>query len=491
MPKFYSNINFKSFGSNSVSSNVAVDSSGVVIKGSTSGTGGTGGTTKIEREKIIFVDPINGNDTTAATNYSDNNFVYPYQTYANALLGATSGYTIVMLPGTYTGAMFLKDGVTIYCEPGVNITDGGFICDKAMTSEVLGHAKFTGTSSYNAFDVYTNSAAYISNLTFEFDTITGIRHTGIYHQSDGTLTVRGNSIFCSRPIRILSNTKNVNINIKNFIKSYDIYILSFGTYFGGAPYPKMAGEIIVTCPLIETTNTANFKQLVNFGEALRHSDPGAYKIIINAKLIKASTASISEPYPYYSGVVFIGGGDNIHIYGNIIGNKIHCVSAPSLSGVPHTGTIYFYGDMESDIPVISLGTKSANGNGWHNISVNGGYLKTKGTAGLGVIETTNNWNNIMGGVPGVLHLNNCILHNETVDSNILEFNQPFSYAFLRNCILYSPGTTGWAASSVQSSKTVNYTNTRSNKNNKSMIVSNLSSPSFTYDPIIDIPKINS
>ena len=490
MPKFYSNINFKSFGSNSESSRVSIDSSGIVIKGSTGGTGGTGGSTNIKREKIIYVDPVNGNDTTAASNYSTSNFVYPYQTYANALLGATSGQTIVMLPGTYTGAMFLKDGVTIYCEPGVNITNGGFICDSAMTSGVLGYAKFSGTSSYTAFDVYTNSAAYISDLTFEFDTITGTRQYGVNHQSDGTLTVRGNSIFCDRPIRLASNTKNVNINIKNFIKGYGQFVLMFGFYFGGAPYPKMVGEIIVTCPLIESTTAANFRSCVNFGEALRRSDPGAYKIIINAKIIRSSPNSISEPYPYYSGTVFIGGGDNCHVYGNIIGKTIYCVSNPSLSGIPHTGTIYFYGDMESDIPVISCGTKSANGNGWHNLSVNGGYLKTKGTAGLGVIETTNNWNNIMGGVPGVLHLNNCILHNETVDSNILEFNQEYSYAFLHNCILYSPGTTGWAASSVKVSKTVNYINTRSNKNNKSMIVSNLSSPSFTYDPNMDIPKIN-
>jgi hypothetical protein len=451
---------------------------------------GGGTVTKIKRQTVRYVDPVSGNDTTAQANYTDNNFIYPYLNYSTALSDAVSGDWIIMLPGTYTGAMFLKNGVTIYCEPGVNITNGGFICDSAMTSGVLGYAKFTGTSSYTAFDVYANSGSYTADLTFEFDSITGTRTYGINHNCNGTLTVRGNSIFCGRPFRISSNTKNVNINIKNFIKGYDTFVLMFGIYFGGAPYPKMIGEIIVTCPLIESTTASNYRTLINFGEALRWSDPGAYRIIIDTKVIKSSQNSISEPYPYYSGVVFIGGGDNCHVYGDILGNTIHCVSNPSLSATYHTGTIYFYGNMESNIPVISCGTKSANGNGWHNLSINDGYLKTKGTAGLGLVETTNNWNSIHGGTPGVLYFKDCILYNETVDSNVLQLNQPFSKAFLYNCMVYSRGATGFAATSVQASKTVNYVNTISNKPNGATITSELTSSSFMYESALDIPKNN-
>ena len=487
MPKFYSNVNFKSFGSNSVSSNVAVDSSGIVIKGSTSGTGGTGGTMKIEREKLIYLDLVNGNDTTAATNYSDNNFVYPYQTYASAASGATSGQTIVMLPGTYTGIMELKDGVTIYCEPGVNITNGGFTSSTAVTSEILGYAKFSGTSSYPALNVFGGTGVN-SNITFEFDTITGTRLYGIYHDSDGTLTVRGNSIFCEKIARIQSNTKNINININNFMRAYGNEGIIIGKYFQSAPYPIMTGEIIITCPLIESTSATTYRCLLLFEKALQHSPPKSYRVVINSKILRMSTSPVEAAWPVSSAAVIIVGGDNIHVYGDIIGNTAHCVVNLGGGATPHYGSYYFNGNMESDIPVISMGCRVANGNGWHNVSVNGGYLKTKGTAGYGLIETTNTWNNIHGGNPGTLYLKNCILHNLTTDSTVLVLNGPYESSFLSDCLIYSPGTTGFAANSIYGTKKVNYTNTTSNKINNTTISSNLTSPSFIYEVNLDIPK---
>jgi len=445
--------------------------------------------TKIKRQFIRYVDPVGGNDTTAQSNYSDNNFIYPYLNYSTALSAAIAGEWIVMLPGTYTGSMNLKDGVNIYCEPGVNITNGGFTSSTAVSCQILGFAAFSGSSSVAAINI-TGGTSVTSDITFEFDKITGTRSFGIFHDNNGTLTVRGNSIFCSVPLRIQSNTKNVNVTIRNFIKGYGTEVITIGKAFS-APFNLMSGEIVINCPVIESTSSASFRTVINFNEALKHSSAGAYKIIIKADVIKMSTATLgSETYPYTSGTIWLWGGDNAHIYGDIIGNKAHCVSNNGGGASYHTGTFYFYGNMQSEIPVISCGTKSANGNGWLNISVTDSYLKTVGSGGLGLIETTNNWNSIIGGTPGTIYLRNCTLYNETVDSNILQLNQPFSTAFLYNCIMYSRGATGFAASSQQASKAVNYINTVSNKANNTTIISNLSTPSFVYDTNLDIPKNN-
>ena len=443
----------------------------------------------IKHEKIIYIDPVNGDNTAATFAKSTNNFRTPYRTFNSANGACQDPYTtIIMLPGVYPDSMRVSNGVNVYAMPGVEITGGFTVSDDNAVVNIYGHGRFVGGSGVSPLSVTGNNTI----VNFEFDEINVSKTYGIVHDADGELYVRGNSIFCGNPMRIQLGTKKVRIDIRDYIKAYN----SEGCIFGkdtSAPYPAMVGEIIVNCPIIETTSNSAYRSTISFHEGLKGSNGDDYKIVINAKEIRQSTAAMVDPsWPYYSSCVLIGAGDNIHIYGNLIGNNCHCVSNFGGGATPHYGTVHFYGNMESNREVISAGQKVLNGNGWHNVVVNNGYLKTEGNgASGGLIETTSNWNSIHGGTPGSMYFKNCTLYNKATDSSIFQLNQPWGInnANLYNCELFTEGSLGFAGTSSQTSKTINYHNVRSNKDNDTMIANGYSGgTTFVFDTNLTIPK---
>ena len=107
----------------------------------------------------VFVDPVNGDNTTAII--GDGN-----KPFANADDAATAAKSngkslVIFLPGTYNNKIQLFDGFTYYCMPGVifgnnsQLRDFGF----STTAKVLGYAVFNnlslGIESSNAeSDIY-------------------------------------------------------------------------------------------------------------------------------------------------------------------------------------------------------------------------------------------------------------------------------------------------------------------------------------------------
>lgn len=444
----------------------------------------------IKREKVLYVDPINGDNLDASFAKDTNNFRTPYRDF-NAAHGACDAPfdTIIMLPGVYSGTLTISKSINVYAMPGVQISGGFVISSPGLNINIYGHSKFI-SSSQTALSV---SGATGTIINFEFDSMSGTRTYGIFHSSDGELYVKGNSIFCGHPMRISLGNKKVHMDIRDYIRSYNAEGCQFGKDTSNGPFPQMIGEIIINCPIIETTSNSAYRTCLTFHTGLKGSNGDDYKIVINAKEIRQSTAPLADPsWPYISSCVWIGAGDNIHIYGNMVGNECHCIANMGGGAIPHYGTFRFYGNMESNREVISSGQRVLNGNGWHSLYIEDGYLKTKGNGtSAGLIETTNNWNSIHAGTPGSMYFKNCIMYNEKVDSNIFELNQPFGInnANLYNCILYSEGSTGFAATTVQSGKTINYVNTISNKDNDTTISTNLTAgPLFSVDPNIVIPK---
>ena len=445
----------------------------------------------IRRENIRYVDPVNGNNLDATFGYATNNFRTPYAAYNSASAAANSGDTVVLLPGTYSATMTLKDGVNVYVSPGAIIT-GGFRATSQVTCRIYGHAVFQGVSSVPALNTIPSASG--SNITFEFDTISGTRQYGILHESgDGILRVNGNSIFCGNPLRIQNGTLDAIINIRDYMKSYDGQGIIFGKDLS-APYPSLIGTIIVNCPVIESTSNSAYRTCILFSTTLSDGpSSNDYKIIINTKEIRQNSSPIVESYPnIISSCIWIDGGDNIHIHGDLIGNACHCISSRSAGSNYHTGTFYFYGNMESNIEVISSNAKVLNGNGWHSISVNNGMIKTLGNGATGgLVETANYYIGVHGGTPGNMYFNNCTLYNAATDSDIFVLNQPSNICSVNvnNCLMYTEGSGGNAATSVQADKKVNYNNVLSNKGNDTMISSNLTTgSSLVVDNGLVIPK---
>ena len=66
----------------------------------------------------LWVDAVNGDDATGTTGRQD----LPYLTIQAAITDASSGSTVRVRPGSYTGPIVLKNGVNIDCDDGVSIT---------------------------------------------------------------------------------------------------------------------------------------------------------------------------------------------------------------------------------------------------------------------------------------------------------------------------------------------------------------------------------
>lgn len=129
------------------------------------------------------------------------NIIYHYPTIALAETAASSGDTIVIMPGTYTANGLGKDGVTYYFMPGaVNSSAlNMFNLNAAMTVKVRGNGIFTITGSSVTLAVFAISHAS-GVLDAEFEEInTSTTASTPVNQSNGTVTLKG---------RIKSNYNN-------------------------------------------------------------------------------------------------------------------------------------------------------------------------------------------------------------------------------------------------------------------------------------------
>ena len=114
----------------------------------------------------VFVDPVNGNDSTGAVNRFDK----PYLTYNAASTAAlalaptiSTPALVVLRKGVYTDNMLLKPYVYVHCDEGVVFTFGGFYDDaNTVFCRVYGKACF-----------YVNgrplNQLFGSNIYLEFD----------------------------------------------------------------------------------------------------------------------------------------------------------------------------------------------------------------------------------------------------------------------------------------------------------------------------------
>lgn len=120
---------------------------------------------------VAFVDPVNGNNTTATL--SDGNL--PYQTVAAA---AAASDFVYLLPGTYTETITLATNKTYYCYKGVKFTTGGLYSLNTVIDNVkfLGYAVFTTSANINVRPTSMN------NSVFEFESFTSGGSGGVFFE---------------------------------------------------------------------------------------------------------------------------------------------------------------------------------------------------------------------------------------------------------------------------------------------------------------------
>lgn len=99
--------------------------------------------TSISHKNVVYV-AKDGSDSTGIIERLDR----PFLTINAALNAASSGYTIIVFPGTYTPTTLTKDGVTFYFMPGCKVSNtsgNGLFYDggTAITMNIRGYLEFT------------------------------------------------------------------------------------------------------------------------------------------------------------------------------------------------------------------------------------------------------------------------------------------------------------------------------------------------------------
>lgn len=453
----------------------------------------------VNESKAVYVDLQYGDNATA----EKYNLVRPYATLAAAYAVAVAGDIIVLNAGTYVIGPFsiTQTDVHFYSKPGVIFQNSGFTVATSVNWRFYGYAIFTGSGRI-PLNIDGTGGTY--DIYFEFDKIDGAMNQAIFIKDPAAVKlnvlVNGNSIRSTSTgnthlIRVdNSNNINATINIADVISGTQRYIVRFGGFSASVP---MVGSIVLNCPVIENTGNNNERACIYLDGVLSTQDNSGYKIVVNSSIIRQTNATMAEiGVDVISSCVWIDGGNNIYIKGDLEGNACLAVCNRGAGATPHYGTIVFDGNMSSNIECISSCVKAGNGNGWHSIVAKNGVIKSKGLgSSIAVVDRPDAWNLIHAGNAGQMYFINCriINDNDNVSASAVGVNMSPDVAldpepeklFLYDTHIYAKAATVCITSS-NVSEPVGMINSRSNIALDAMIVDSYTG--FTLTASLQLPK---
>jgi len=290
--------------------------------------GGGGGA--VNYSNVLFVDKINGNDSTAV----ENDFTKPCLTITYALSQAinqfptdTTRSLVYVRRGEYTSdqILVLQDFVDVYCEPGVVII-GTSILDNGnnVDSRWMGKANFRGDTIFS--NELLRLTGTTSKVVFEFDDLFTTRAAfGIFSGSSATISGR----------KVFSETFNTGYGA-TFRGSGTIVINiteEFAAWHQVLGVRSFSGKLYVTCPRMYLHEGnyygGDFKQVI----ALRDSLGG--EVVLNGDLI---VNPIAGYYGGISGVItrWTDSFGTIRLNGNIYAENQFGVYGLGSSGASRT-----------------------------------------------------------------------------------------------------------------------------------------------------------
>lgn len=407
---------------------------------------------------VIFVDAVNGNDSTGILN----DFAKPFLTmvqavsYASTLTRSSTNRCLIYIRrGSYNCYAGFYDHIDYYSEPGVIYTSGGILAPTAISVNFYGYAVFI--NSY--IDIRT-----ASNFNIEFDYMSTDVSSAIYiAPSTGTATVNikanyiySNTLGSGFGISI-RNSSNVTFNVSRGIEAVHSTI-SFRFFTGSA---------IINCPKIYLGSGnlygGNYKQAIVCYDV---STTGS--IIINGDIENKDTVN-------YGGIgslvtVYSGANPKLIINGNLKGGPIKALDGNTQT----SGTIQITGNIASD---NSTYTVWAYGNGelvFKNCIISNSGLNS--SPDLIAVNGT-----------AKIFFKDCYLYNATSDSKLIVVNNASTSLVLDGCSGQSNGAAGNSIYSSVGAVNVRVNNSRFNKD-KSVDITDLYSPSgFIYDTNTIVP----
>ena len=416
-------------------------------------------------EKVAYVDPINGSDTTALLNRVDK----PFSTIGAATLGLTSsGVFSTTIPGlihlkkgVYNANIYMQNNINYYCEPDVIFTGQGFTdLNGPVNCNIYGFARFIGPNTGNLVPLDVTKA---SNINFQFLRIENQSVAFKVNNTSGTSNVNisgdfvsckssfGTTILIGDNSLISSVQSNVKINIKERI---------LGGYNVINVMPLFSGNVEVNCPTIECDS-----DLAGNG-----SQPG----IQHVAMVQSASASVSINGNLIESSSAYGAGNNSALYvnagtvsilGNVVGGKCPSVLIENSA----IGSVSIKGDISSEREAIINTSNSIK------LKVNKSFIKTEG---LGTVAYPIHINS---GSSSSTYLTDVVIRNSITNSSLILLSSTSSTIGIYNSFGYSPGTASGNFIYCASTASVGIHNTRSNKDNTSNIVDVFTPSGFIYD----------
>lgn len=414
----------------------------------------------IYSQNILYVDATYGNNSTGTAGRID----LPYSDIASAIGAASSGQTVVVRPGSYTeGAINLVDGVNIYCQSGVILSNTGFRDNGVtLTSNIYGDAKFTGSTA--ALAVSGASSIYL-----EFDTIDSSNFVAILNPASGTSVTRmvGNSIVCSGVNGFAISARGpakLWLTVREYFESNHTNL-----FFRSGTQGSFSGEAYITCPLIKCTGTSTYA----FNVCVSFSDVTSAAIIT----VRGDLETTSSSYGGGVNACLNGRGGNVTLYGNIKSVDSYGVTTDG-NVSPANGIIKIYGSIYSNREAISSNSSTVP------IYVQGGLISS---TGIGTIPVTVRTGAGYSGLPAIggntLYFKDCRFYNSLNNGSLVDIYPAAapsaSTAYFYDCEGTSAGASGNFCQ-ASAAATAGFKNTVSNKTLSS--VTDLFSPSgFVLD----------
>lgn len=258
-------------------------------------------------KNTIYVAP-NGNDTTGVVERFD----APFLTIGAAISASSSGYTIIVMPGTYTITVDLnpKNGTNIY------FTNGAIV-------------------NCTTFDTFGDAGAATYSITGdgEFTTTTG---TILHLTGAGTVTFEAKKISCSGSgniFEIFGST--AYINVKGTITGstgYCFWVNSTGKCYASA-------KLITSTYTIALVNTATDICVITADSITSSYSVNMFSIV--------GTVTIKAPLTYTGTGIVISYLDSSNCTHKFYGDIVHSSSAKAINNVSTggTGTVDFYGTI--------------------------------------------------------------------------------------------------------------------------------------------------
>ena len=403
-----------------------------------------GGTSSVAYSNVIFVDRVNGNDSTGLINRFDKPFqnVNAAVTAASAFPGiSTDNRALIYIRrGEYFNPILtLLNNVDTYCEAGVVFTGLVRIRDNGATvnSNVYGHLKIDAWTSTTMPLVITGP----STVTFEFDWISSQAAAMELNTTTtgGRITIKGNYIYSSTIGQgfgiTIRNATNVSLNIANAIEvPHSVFAFRFYT-----------GTTVINCPNIRLVSGnaygGNFKQAIIVYDA---SSTG--KITVNGDISNIDTIN-------YGGI-----GSLVTLYGNsrpklTINGNLYGGVTKALDG--HTSYSGTECAVEINGNITSANQYTVWGYGFGQIVIKNSVItNTNGALGSFAVAVNDT---------AKIFFKDCYISNTFADTDVIVINGASTNLVIDGCALYSPGALGNSITSTAGAVTARCNNVRSNK----------------------------